>query len=130
MPAAPASWARRQIAFFHLSWCHHHQIGKLVHNDYNLRHLVRLICRSIRFHLTLLFIKSFHITDIDIPQTSDNVFVISATAQFRAPAAFFGSVTTGIIRCGIPLYTLNSTTFGSTMISLHFVRMMLYIKYS
>jgi len=30
-------------------------------------------------------------------------FVISATAQFRAPAAFFGSVTTGISRCGMPL---------------------------
>ena len=42
---------------------------------------------------------------------------ISATAQFNAPAAFFGSVTTGIIKCGIPLYTLNSTTFGSTIIS-------------
>ena len=29
--------------------------------------------------------------------------VISATAQCKAPDAFFGSVTTGIIRCGIPL---------------------------
>ena len=29
--------------------------------------------------------------------------IISATAQLRAPAAFFGSVTTGISRCGIPL---------------------------
>ena len=29
--------------------------------------------------------------------------IISATAQFKAPAAFLGSVTTGIRRCGIPL---------------------------
>ena len=42
---------------------------------------------------------------------------ISLTAQLRAPAAFLGSVTTGIIRCGIPLYTLSSTTLGSTRIS-------------
>ena len=44
--------------------------------------------------------------------------VISATAQCNAPEAFFGSVTTGIIRCGIPLYTLSSTTFGSIIKSL------------
>ena len=43
---------------------------------------------------------------------------ISRTAQFSAEAAFFGSVTTGIKRCGIPLYTLSSTTFGSTRSSL------------
>ena len=30
-------------------------------------------------------------------------FVISATAQFSAAAAFAGSVTTGISRCGMPL---------------------------
>ena len=44
--------------------------------------------------------------------------VISLTAQLSAPAAFLGSVTTGNSKCGIPLYTLNSTTFGSTIISL------------
>ena len=30
----------------------------------------------------------------------------------NAADAFFGSVTTGISRCGMPLYTLSSTTFG------------------
>ena len=40
---------------------------------------------------------------------------ISCTAQASAPAAFLGSVTTGINKCGIPLYTDNSTTLGSTI---------------
>jgi len=31
------------------------------------------------------------------------LLVISMTAQLSAPAAFFGSVTTGIRRCGMPL---------------------------
>ena len=43
--------------------------------------------------------------------------IISLTAQFKAAAASFGSVTTGQNRWGIPLYTLNSTTFGSIIIS-------------
>ena len=42
---------------------------------------------------------------------------ISITAQFNALDACFGSVTTGISKCGIPWYALNSTTFGSIMIS-------------
>ena len=37
------------------------------------------------------------------------------TAQPSAPAALRGSVTTGTSRCGIPLYTPSSTTFGSIM---------------
>ena len=43
------------------------------------------------------------------------LFTISWTAHANAPAAFFGSVTTGINKCGIPLYTDNSTTLGSTI---------------
>ena len=43
------------------------------------------------------------------------LFTISCTAHASAPAAFLGSVTTGINKCGIPLYTDNSTTFGSTI---------------
>ena len=42
--------------------------------------------------------------------------VISATAQFKIPAAFFGSVTTSYNKCGILLYTWNSTTLGSITI--------------
>ena len=41
------------------------------------------------------------------------LFSISSTAQFKAKAAFFASVTTGIKRWGISLYTLSSTTLGS-----------------
>jgi len=40
---------------------------------------------------------------------------ISCTAHAKAPAAFLGSVTTGINKCGIPLYTESSTTLGSTI---------------
>ena len=46
------------------------------------------------------------------------LFCISTTAQLRAPAACLGSVTTGISKCGIPLYTPSSTIFGSTIIIL------------
>ena len=44
------------------------------------------------------------------------LLTISCTAQLSAPAAFFGSVTTGINKCGIPLYPESSTIFGSTSI--------------
>ena len=43
-------------------------------------------------------------------------FIISLTAHWRAPAAFLGSVTTGMSRWGMPLYTPSSTILGSTMI--------------
>ena len=52
---------------------------------------------------------------------------ISWTAQAKAPAAFLGSVTTGINRWGIPLYTESSTTFGSTITSLTSLGLALYI---
>ena len=42
-------------------------------------------------------------------------------------AAFLGSVTTGIRRCGIPLYTDSSTTFGSTITSFTSLGFALYI---
>src|SRR5699024_12287923 len=38
---------------------------------------------------------------------------ISSTAHFKAIVAACGSVITGEIRCGIPLYGVNSTIFGS-----------------
>ena len=44
------------------------------------------------------------------------LFTISCTAQLSAPAAFLGSVTTGISKCGIPLYPDSSTILGSTSI--------------
>src|SRR5699024_9307134 len=43
---------------------------------------------------------------------------ISATAELSAPAAFLGSVITGISRWGMPLYSASSTTLGSIRISL------------
>ena len=46
------------------------------------------------------------------------LFIISLTAHCNAPAAFLGSVTTGIKRCGIPLYPPSSIIFGSIIISL------------
>ena len=52
---------------------------------------------------------------------------ISCTAQAKAPAAFLGSVTTGISKCGIPLYTESSTTFGSTITSFTSLGFALYI---
>ena len=52
---------------------------------------------------------------------------ISCTAHANAPAAFLGSVTTGINKCGIPLYTDNSTTFGSTITSFTSLGFALYI---
>ena len=50
---------------------------------------------------------------------SENIlyrFIISYTAHCSAPAAFLGSVTTGISRWGMPLYGASSTILGSTMI--------------
>ena len=44
-------------------------------------------------------------------------FIISNTAHCSAPAAFFGSVTTGISRWGMPLYGASSTILGSTMMN-------------
>ncbi|OPZ61994.1 MAG: hypothetical protein BWY85_02231 [Firmicutes bacterium ADurb.Bin506] len=38
---------------------------------------------------------------------------ISSTTHLRKPDAFFGSVTTGARRCGMPSYTDSSTRFGS-----------------
>lgn len=43
-------------------------------------------------------------------------------------AAFLASVTTGIKRCGIPLYTDNSTTLGSIITSFTSLGLDLYIK--
>ena len=54
------------------------------------------------------------------------LFSISCTAQLRAPAAFLQSVTTGINKCGIPLYPDNSTIFGSTSIILTSLGFALY----
>ena len=52
-------------------------------------------------------------------QAMDNGAAAALTSEHEAaPEGFFGSVTTGIRRCGIPLYTLNSTTLGSIMMSL------------
>lgn len=42
-------------------------------------------------------------------------------------AAFLGSVTTGINKCGIPLYVDNSTTFGSINTNLTSLGFALYI---
>ena len=55
------------------------------------------------------------------------LFTISCTAQANAPAAFFGSVTTGINKCGIPLYTESSTTLGSIISSFTSLGFALYI---
>ena len=55
------------------------------------------------------------------------LLTISCTAQANAPAAFFGSVTTGINKCGIPLYTESSTTFGSTITNFTSLGFALYI---
>ena len=52
---------------------------------------------------------------------------ISWTAHAKAPAAFLGSVTTGISKCGIPLYTESSTTLGSTITSFTSLGFALYI---
>ena len=52
---------------------------------------------------------------------------ISWTAHANAPAAFLGSVTTGINKWGIPLYTDNSTTLGSTITNLTSLGFALYI---
>ena len=41
-----------------------------------------------------------------------------ARRRIRAIEAFFGSVTTGSSRCGMPLYCANSTIFGSIIIIL------------
>ena len=55
------------------------------------------------------------------------LLTISWTAQASAPAAFLGSVTTGINKCGIPLYTESSTTFGSIIRSFTSLGLALYI---
>src|SRR3989338_1340074 len=42
---------------------------------------------------------------------------ISLAAHLRAMMAFLGSVITGVRRCGMPLYIVNSTRFGSIMMN-------------
>ena len=66
--------------FFHLSGRHHHQIRKLIYNNYNLRHFGRYILLSLLTHSLQLFIIALQVTDIKIRK-----FTISVCHLCHAP---------------------------------------------
>ena len=55
---------------------------------------------------------------VPLASNKSYLFSISATIFLSAILAFLGSVTTGINKCGTPLYILSSTFFGSTKTNL------------
>ncbi len=111
MPAALAFCARRQIEFstsFGVS-------------------IMRSLSSSMKITICRMYCTSGFLSDIllnPLMSRTENVenslylFSISPTAHASEPPAFLGSEITGTSRCGMPLYTENSTCLGSIINSL------------